>query len=154
MYVSKQHNENVLNLLRITKDENQHYVLIKDFNNMMFNNAKHKERKYFCMHCLQCFSTPDILTRHKSNCVVINGKQAIRMSQKGNNMLKLQNFHKQMPVPFVIYADFEAITEKIPGYRPSNTQSYTESYQKHTGCSYGYKVVCCYDDQYTKPAQI
>lgn len=45
MYVSKQHNEDVLNLLRITKDENQHYVLIKDFNNMMFNNTKHKERK-------------------------------------------------------------------------------------------------------------
>ena len=60
MYVSKQHNEHVLNLLRIAKDENQHYVLIKDFNNMIFNNTKHKERKCFCMHCLQCFSSPDI----------------------------------------------------------------------------------------------
>lgn len=79
--------------------------------------------------------------------MVINGKQAIRMPQKGNSMLKLQNFHKQLPVPFVIYSDFEAITV-------ISLLSYTESYQKHTGCSYGYKFVCCYDDQYTKPARI
>ena len=59
-----------------------------------------------------------------------------------------------MPVPFVIYADFEAITEKIQGCQPDKTQPYTESYQKHTYCSYVYKVVCCYDDQCTKPVQI
>lgn len=115
IYVSKQHNEDVLNLLRLTKREKRHYVLIKDFNNLMFNKTKHKERKYFFMHCFQQFSSPDILTRHKSNCMVINGEQAIRMPQKENNTLKFQNFHKQMPVPFVIYADFEAITEKISG---------------------------------------
>lgn len=55
-----------------------------------------------------------------------------------------------MPVPFVIYADFEAITEKILGCSPNNK----ESYQKHTDCSYGYKFVCCYDDKYPKPIKI
>ena len=44
--------------------------------------------------------------------MVINGKQAMRMSQKGKITLEFQNYSKQMPVPFVIYADFEAITEK------------------------------------------
>ena len=68
--------------------------------------------------------------------MVINGEQAIRMPEKGKNTLEFQNYHKQMPVPFVIYADFEAITEKIQRCQPYNTQSYTESYQKHTGCSY------------------
>ena len=57
-------------------------------------------------------------------------------------------------MPFVIYADFEAITEKIQGCRQNNDSSYTEAYQKHTDCGYGYKVVCCYDDKYTKPTQI
>ena len=60
--------------------------------------------------------------------MVINGEQAIRMPQKGNNILRIQNCHKQMPVQFVIYADFEAITEKIQRCQPNNTQSYTESY--------------------------
>ena len=32
--------------------------------------------------------------------------------------------------------------------------SYTDKYQKHTGCSYGYKLVCCYDDKYSKPVKI
>lgn len=35
------------------------------------------------------------------------------MPEKNNNILKFDNFHKQLPVPFVIYADFEVITEKI-----------------------------------------
>ena len=57
-------------------------------------------------------------------------------------------------MPFVIYADFEAITEKISGCQPNNDKSYTEAYQKHTDCGYGYKVVCCYDDKYSKPITI
>ena len=34
-----------------------------------------------------------------------------------------------------------------------NNKSYTEAYQKHTDCGYGYKVVCCYDDKYSKPTK-
>ena len=75
------------------------------------------------------------------------------MPDKDNNILKYNNFHKQQPVPFVIYADFEAITEKISGCQPNNNKSYTEAYQKHTDCGYGYKVVCCYDEKYSKPAK-
>lgn len=46
-----------------------------------------------------------------------------------------------MPVPFVIYADCKAITEKVQGCQPKDNKSFTESYQKHTDCGYGYKVV-------------
>ena len=89
------------------------------------------------MHCFQCFSSEDVLTNHKINCTVINGEQAIKMPDKDNNILKFRNFHKQMPVPFVICSGFEAITEKIQSCSPDKTESYTESYQKHTDCSYG-----------------
>ena len=121
IYVSKEHNEDVLNLLLITKDEKKHYALIKDSNGLMFNKTKHKERKYFCMHCLQCFSSKDILSNHNINCMVINGEQVIRMPEKGKNKLKFQNHHKQMPLPFIIYADFEAITGKIQGCQHNTT---------------------------------
>ena len=126
-------------------------MLIEDFNKFMFNQTKHKERKHFCMHCLQCFSSERVLNNHKDNCIQVNGTQAVKMPDKDNNILKFNNFHKQQPVPFVIYADFEAITEKISGCQPSNDKSYTEAYQKHTDCGYGYKIVCCYDDKYSKP---
>lgn len=39
IYVSKQKNEKVLNLLLISKGTKRHYVLIKDFNRMMFNKT-------------------------------------------------------------------------------------------------------------------
>ena len=63
-------------------------------------------------------------------------------------ILKFVNFHKQQPVPFVIQADFEAITEKIQGCQQNDDSSYTEAYQKDTDCGYGYNVVCCYNDKY------
>ena len=143
-----------MELLLITEGENNHYVLIKDFNKFMFNQTKHEHRKHFCMYYLQCFSREDVLTEHKNNCIAINGEQAIKMPEKDNNTLKFMNHHKQLPVPFVIYADFEAITEKIHGCQPNNEKSYTEAYQKHTDCGYGYKVVCCYDHKYSRPVQI
>ena len=154
IYVSKEKYEDCMNLLLITENENKHYVLIKDLNKFMYNQTKHKERKHFCMHCLQCFSSERVLTDHKENCIQVNGTQAIKMPTKDDNILKFNNFHKQLPVPFAIYADFEAITEKVHGCQPNNVKSYTEAYQRHTDCSYGYKVVCCYDDKYTKPVQI
>ena len=154
IYVSKEKYEDHIELLLITKNENKHYVLIKDFNKFMYNQTKHEHRKHFCMCCLQCFSSERVLSNHKDICIQVNGTQALKMPQKDNNILKFNNFHKQQPVPFVIYADFEAITEKIHGCRQNNESSYTEAYQKHTDCGYGYKVVCCYDDKYTKPIQI
>ena len=106
------------------------------------------------MHCMQCFSSERVLNDHKEICIIINGMQAITMPKKGDNILKYKDFHRQQAVPFVIYADFEAITEKVQGCQPNNDKSYTEAYQKHTDCGYGYKVVCCYDDKYTKPINI
>ena len=103
------------------------------------------------MHCLQCFSFEKVLNNHKDNCIQVNGTQAVKMPDKDNNILKFNNFHKQLPVPFVIYADFEAITEKILGCQPKNDKPYTETYQKHKDCGYGYKIVCCYDDNTVNP---
>ena len=56
IHISKETFEDQMNLLLITKDGKKHYVLIKDFNAFMYNQSKHKERKHFCMYCLQCFS--------------------------------------------------------------------------------------------------
>ena len=154
IYISKEKYEKHMELLLITEDENKHYVLIKDFNRFMYNQTKHEHKKHFCMHSLQCFSSEEVLNNHKNNCIQVNGEQAIKMPDKNNNTLKFNNFHKQQPVPFVIYADFEAITEKISGCQPNNNKSFTDAYQKHTDCGFGYKVVCCYDDKYSQPLKI
>ena len=105
------------------------------------------------MYCLQCFRGEHTLEKHKKNCITINGKQAINMPNKGEKV-QFKNFHKQLEVPIVIYADFEAIVEKIHGAKNNSDNSYTDTYQKHKDCSYAYKVICCYDDQYSKPLEL
>ena len=42
-----------------------------NFNKFMYNQTKHPHRKHFCMYCLQCFDSEDILNNHKTNCMVI-----------------------------------------------------------------------------------
>ena len=43
----------------------QHYVYIKDFNRLNFNITKHKNKKHFCLRCLQPFYSEDSLEAHK-----------------------------------------------------------------------------------------
>ena len=119
----------------------------------MYNQTEHKEKKHFCKSCLQCFSSERVLNNHTPTCLTINGEQAIKMPDKGSKV-KFTNYNKQLEAPFVIYADFEAITEKIDTTRPSPNSSSTTKYQQHTDCGYGYKLVCCYDDKFSKPVQI
>ena len=154
IYISNEKNENHIEMLLLTKNNKKHYVLIKDFNKFMFNQTKNRHKKHFCMSFLQCFSSERVLINHKNICLVINKTQAIKMPDKENNILKFNNYFKQQKVPFVIYADFEAITQKIHGCMKNDDKSFTEEYQKHIDCSYGYKVVCCYDNKFTKPVQI
>ena len=151
IHVSKEKFDSCLNLLLITEGEVKHYCLLKDFNKFMYNQTKHKERKHFCMYCLQCLSSKEHLEKHKVDCVEINGKQAIKMPVSGSK-IAFKNYRKQLPAPFVIYADFEAITEKVG--EKALQKSHTEQYQKHTACGYGYKVVCFYDDKFSKPIKI
>ena len=73
IHISKEAFKDPINLLLITKDKKKHYVLIKDFNSFMYNQTKHKNKKHFCMYCLQCFSSERILANHVNNCLTING---------------------------------------------------------------------------------
>ena len=59
-YISKNSYNQKLNLILITKKDKSHYVFIKDFNRLMFSKTKQKDKKHFCMSCLQNFSTKEI----------------------------------------------------------------------------------------------
>ena len=143
-----------MELLYITEGkEKNHYVLIQNFNRLMFNFTKYKGTKHFCMRCLHCFSSKNLLERHQPDCFALNGTQAINMPEEGSKIY-FKNHHRMQPVTFVIYADFEAITEKIDSCLPPDQKSYTSTYQSHRACSYGYKVICHADQNYSKPVQI
>ena len=77
-----------------------------------------------------CFSGENVWTKHKKDCLSINGVQSMKL-KKGT--IKFNNYIKQIPVPFKIYEGF-----------------YSKTYQNHVPCSFAYKVICI-DDRFSKP---
>ena len=71
---------------------------MKDFDRFMFHKTESKNKKWFCKSCLQRFSSENVLIKHKENC-----KQSVKL-EKG--IIKFENYFKQIPVHFKIYADF------------------------------------------------
>ena len=77
IYISDQKFKDSVDLLLSIDDDKSHYVYIKDFDRFMFHKTKNKNQKYFCRSCLQCFSSKNMLTEHKEDCLSINGKQSV-----------------------------------------------------------------------------
>ena len=119
IYVSDQKFEDSMDLLLLI-DDKSHYVYIKDFDRFMFHKTKNKNKKWFCRSCLQCFSSESVLIKHKENCLSINGKQSVKL-EKGT--IKFENYFKQIPVPFKIYADFECNLRGVECYEGSYTKN-------------------------------
>ena len=129
----------------------RHYVLIKDVNRMLCSVSMHGHKQHFCLHCLHSCTSEEILEKHKETCLEVNGTQAVRLPKEGTK-IKFKNHRNSMPVPFVIYADFESIL--VPEKRKDASESVedsssTELYQTHKACSFGLKTVCHYDDKYS-----
>ena len=135
-----------MDLLLLINNEKSHYVYIKDFNRFMFHRTKDKNKKWFCKSCLQCFSSENVLIKHKEICLSINGKQSVKLDE---GIIKFENYFKEIPVPFKIYADLECNLKKVK----CNEGSYTEKYKDHIPCSFAYKIVCI-DDKFSKPTII
>ena len=69
VYLSNRCFNNALDLLLISNGFTNHYVHIKDYNRLMFNKTKNKNKKWFCKICLQCFSSKNVLKDHSKNCL-------------------------------------------------------------------------------------
>ena len=146
VYLSDQKFSDSMNLLLISDKFKSHYVFINDFDRFMFNKTKYKSKKHFCKNCLQCFGFEKILSEHKEDCLVINGKQSVKLE---SGFISFKNYSKQIPVPFKTYADFECILKKVESDIVDDNSSYTKKYQDHIPCSFAYKVVCV-DNKFSK----
>ena len=80
----------------------------------MFSRTKHKDKKHYCMSCLQNFTTEEILSNHKKQCLLINGCQAVNYE---SGTIKFTNHNKQIPILFKIYADTECFLKCINSYK-------------------------------------
>ena len=60
----------------------------------------------------KCFSSEKVLIEHKENCLIINGKQSVKLK---SGSISFKSYFKQVPVLFKIYADFECLLNGVKG---------------------------------------
>ena len=125
IYVSNQKFEDSVDLLLLIDNDKSLYVYIKDFNRFMFHKTKNKNKNWFCKSCLQCFSSI------KKIVLRINGRQSVKLEKR---TIKFENYFKQIPVPFKIYADFACNLRSVE----CDEGSYTKKHQDHIPCSFAY----------------
>ena len=85
---------------------------------------------------------------HKEYCY---NKECVKtiMPEPGT-FLKFKNFPHSEKVPFVVYADTEALIKEMHNCDPNPNKSYTKKYQKHEPVSFTYYIKC-FDNNVRKP---
>lgn len=155
MYVSEHKDKKYkVDLLYITGGDKAHYCYIKHFNRLMSRTVNSGRAYKFCRYCLRGCTSQKVLEKHLKYCSQ-HKAQFFEFPTKGDgDIVKFEDFAKTMMVLFVIYCDFEAFSQKIDTCIPNPSTSNTTTMIDFEACGYGYKVVCCVDERYTKPTVI
>lgn len=121
-----------------------HYVLwIKNLSRLISSQVTEGKRKlFFCDRCFQHMISQENLVVHKQRCLEQN-ECVIDMPQEEEKMLRFKSFHKELKVPFIVYADTEAmLTEPMQSFSNSDN---TKAFQKHELYSVGMYFHSHYD---------
>ena len=129
------------------KETKYHYCWIKNLNRLLHDQNKHKCKTYFCDRCLGGFTKENLLIKHKEDCYGINKNSTrIEMPTKGRSHITFKNHQNQIPIPYVIYADFESIIKP----KTAKAGDKSEITSEHEACVFSCKVVR-YDGQAEEP---
>lgn len=144
-YNSRERNNNVVNLLLLESDTNNHFVWIKDLSKLMFKHNKNHHKVHICSQCLAAtFDSAQKLEQHYDICFKHEAVRCV-LPKEGKNIVKFKNYGNMFPHPFSVFMDFESTLEKVTDD--------TNAYQKHICNSVGYKYNCIYDE-YSEPLKI
>ena len=136
-------------LLLIERDGVKHYCLVKNLSRLTSKQVSaHKEGTHTCLRCLNPFWTHKSLEKHLEYCCNHEAVK-INMPEKGT-ILRFKHHKRSERVPFIIYADTEALIKEMHNCDPNPQNSYTKKYQKHEPISFSYYIKC-FDDNVYKP---
>lgn len=134
LYVSKHRGKKafhvVLGLL-----EGQHLVLIRDLGRVLRNGRK--DRSWFCENCFSAFKSEDRCNRHMEECIGMEPTR-VRMPEEGgaHHKIEFKSWQYRMEVPFVVYADIEAIL------KPVGKTGAEDALAVHKPVAWAYKIAC------------
>ena len=134
-------------LLLIERDGVKHYCLVKNPSRLLSKQiSAHKKGTHICFRCLNPYWSHKSLEKHWEYC---RNQEAVKinMPEKGT-MLRFKHRERSEEVPFVIYADTEALIKPIQNCEPNPESSYTKKYQKHEPISFSYYIRSFDDNVY------
>ena len=122
---------NTIDLFLYEEDGVSHYSLIKNFTRLIKSQktASKNGTIFICKKCFTHFTKYELLEKHIKYCS--NNETVCVNMPKENTMLKFKNYQNQLPIPFVVYADFECFTKPMNTCSPNPKESYNYNYQKH-----------------------
>ena len=117
--------------LFLYEEDGKYYSLIKSFSRLFRSQITSRTNgaTYICKKCFTHFSKEEMLEKHITYCST-NETVAAKMPTRHTKSY-FQNYFKQLPIPFVAYADFECFTKPLSSCSPNPDDSYTYSYQKN-----------------------
>ena len=136
-------------LLLIEKDGVKHYCLVKNPSRLLSKQiSAHKEGTHICFRCMNSFWCHKSLEKHWEYC---RNQEAVKINMpETGTKLKFKNNERSEKVPFIIYADMEALIKPIQNCQPNPESSYTKKNQKHEPVSFSYYIKC-FDDSVYEP---
>ncbi|KFM71739.1 hypothetical protein X975_17934, partial [Stegodyphus mimosarum] len=145
--------EKHIDLLFFKSGDRAHYCLIRNLSRLVSGQlSKNKGRKFICRRCLLFFRNENALARHEELCSLKKPCKVV-MPSKNEKWLTFKNIKHSLHIPFVIYADFECIVQKVDTCQPNQSTSFTNVIQKHIAVSFSY-YVACNDNRFQKPPVI
>ena len=134
-------------LLLIERDGVKHYCLVKNSSRLLSKQVSaHKGGTHICFRCLNPFWSHESLEKHWEYC---KNHEAVKinMPEKGT-ILKFKHHERSEKLPFIIYADTEALIKEMQNCDPNPLYSYTKKYQKHEPISFSYYIKSFDDNVY------
>ena len=131
-----------------------HICLIKDINKYLFRNNRYKNKKYFCVRCLNSFISQENLNKHKDLCIKYNTKSEKLVLPKENSILKFNKINEMIKTPFTIYYDIETYGKYLENTKQNSKIQNTTHEQLLKPYLIGYILKNNYDDKFSKKCQI
>ena len=120
--------EHDITLMLLKDGENSHYCLVNNMSALIASQInKHKGTRNICLNCFNSFKCIQSLDKHKEYCY--NNECVKTIMPEPNTYLRFKNFPHSEKVPFVVYADTEALKKCITAILtrikviPKNTKS-------------------------------
>ena len=128
---AKRDPQNTIDLFLYEEDGKCHYSLSKNLSRLFRSQITSRTNGtiHFCKKFFNHFSKGELFQKHIEYCSS-NETVAVKMPPR-NSKLCFNNYHKQLPIPFVLYADFECFTKPMSTCSSNPEDSYKYNYQKH-----------------------